>query len=95
MESVCAFRRTVGSNPTLSASSTGCSAAWLARLTGGQEVDGSNPSSPIEDQVTTPWHAHGVVVFPGFTPIHDQPHAPMDDEQILHVDHAVLDSDPR
>ncbi len=26
---------------------TGCSAAWLARLTGGQEVDGSNPSSPI------------------------------------------------
>ena len=26
----------------------GCSAAWLARLTGGQEVDGSNPSSPIQ-----------------------------------------------
>ena len=51
--------RTVGSNPTLSAFTrlalereavrrlTGCSAAWLARLTGGQEVDGSNPSSPI------------------------------------------------
>ena len=27
--------------------STGCSAAWLARLTGGQEVGGSNPLSPI------------------------------------------------
>ncbi len=25
---------------------TGCSAAWLARLTGGQEVGGSNPLSP-------------------------------------------------
>jgi hypothetical protein len=26
---------------------TGCSAAWLARLTGGQKVGGSNPLSPI------------------------------------------------
>ena len=26
--------------------SSGCSAAWLARLTGGQEVRGSNPRSP-------------------------------------------------
>ena len=26
---------------------SGCSAAWLARLTGGQEVVGSNPTSPI------------------------------------------------
>jgi hypothetical protein len=25
---------------------TGCGAAWLARLTGGQEVPGSNPGSP-------------------------------------------------
>src|SRR5205807_8429852 len=25
---------------------TGCGAAWLARLTGGQEVAGSNPASP-------------------------------------------------
>lgn len=25
----------------------GCGAAWLARLTGGQEVAGSNPVSPI------------------------------------------------
>ena len=29
------------------AQSTGCSAAWLARLTGGQEVGGSNPPTPI------------------------------------------------
>jgi hypothetical protein len=28
--------------------STGCGAAWLARLTGGQEVAGSNPASPTE-----------------------------------------------
>ena len=27
-------------------SQTGCGAAWLARLTGGQEVAGSNPASP-------------------------------------------------
>ena len=27
---------------------TGCGAAWLARLTGGQEVPGSNPGSPTE-----------------------------------------------
>ena len=27
--------------------SAGCSAAWLARLTGGQEVGGSNPPTPI------------------------------------------------
>ena len=26
---------------------TGCSAAWLARLTGGQKVAGSNPVTPI------------------------------------------------
>ena len=26
---------------------SGCSAAWLARLTGGQKVGGSNPLSPI------------------------------------------------
>ena len=26
---------------------TGCSAAWLARLTGGQKVGGSNPLIPI------------------------------------------------
>ena len=26
----------------------GCGAAWLARLTGGQEVPGSNPGSPTE-----------------------------------------------
>ena len=25
---------------------TGCGAGWLARLTGGQEVAGSNPASP-------------------------------------------------
>ena len=31
---------------------TGCGAAWLARLTGGQEVAGSNPASPtIKQQV--------------------------------------------
>ena len=30
----------------LSEEKTGCSAAWLARLTGGQEVGGSNPLSP-------------------------------------------------
>ena len=28
-------------------SATGRSAAWLARLTGGQEVGGSNPLAPI------------------------------------------------
>ena len=27
---------------------SGCSAVWLARLTGGQKVGGSNPLSPIE-----------------------------------------------
>ena len=31
------------------ASLTGCSAAWLARLTGGQKVGGSNPLSPIQN----------------------------------------------
>ena len=28
----------------------GCSAAWLARLTGGQKVGGSNPPTPIVSQ---------------------------------------------
>jgi hypothetical protein len=27
----------------------GCGAAWLARLTGGQEVPGSNPGSPTRN----------------------------------------------
>ncbi len=42
-------QRVEGSSPSggIVWSSTGCSAAWLARLTGGQEVEGSNPSSPI------------------------------------------------
>jgi hypothetical protein len=30
---------------------TGCGAAWLARLTGGQEVPGSNPGSPTKTKV--------------------------------------------
>ncbi len=30
---------------------SGCGAAWLARLTGGQEVAGSNPASPTRDTV--------------------------------------------
>ena len=29
---------------------TGCGAAWLARLTGGQEVAGSNPASPTRKE---------------------------------------------
>ena len=29
---------------------TGCGAAWLARLTGGQEVPGSNPGSPTQSR---------------------------------------------
>jgi hypothetical protein len=33
---------------------TGCSAAWLARLTGGQKVGGSNPLIPIFQSPTTP-----------------------------------------
>ena len=28
----------------------GCSAAWLARLTGGQKVGGSNPPTPISTE---------------------------------------------
>ncbi len=31
---------------TYTGEATGCGAAWLARLTGGQEVPGSNPGSP-------------------------------------------------
>ena len=31
---------------------TGCGAAWLARLTGGQEVPGSNPGSPTSRERT-------------------------------------------
>ena len=34
------------SRPVGSPRHTGCGAAWLARLTGGQEVAGSNPASP-------------------------------------------------
>ncbi len=33
-------------SPCSGVSTTGCSAAWLARLTGGQKVGGSNPPSP-------------------------------------------------
>ena len=32
-------------------SGTGCSAAWLARLTGGQKVAGSNPVTPTSEAV--------------------------------------------
>ena len=32
---------------------TGCGAAWLARLTGGQKVAGSNPVTPT--RLTTIW----------------------------------------
>ena len=31
--------------------SSGCSAAWLARLTGGQKVAGSNPVTPTSEAV--------------------------------------------
>lgn len=34
---------------------TGCGAAWLARLTGGQEVAGSNPVSPISKRHKPQW----------------------------------------
>ncbi len=36
--------------PTRVASPTGCGAVWLARLTGGQEVGGSNPLSPTMER---------------------------------------------
>ncbi len=42
---ICPLRR-IGLDCWTSANVPGCSAAWLARLTGGQEVEGSNPSSP-------------------------------------------------
>ncbi len=35
-----------GKEDGLESQITGCGAAWLARLTGGQEVAGSNPASP-------------------------------------------------
>ena len=41
---------------------TGCGAAWLARLTGGQEVPGSNPGSPTAQRqatVATRWAGDG------------------------------------
>jgi hypothetical protein len=34
--------------PDLRKQCTGCGAVWLARLTGGQEVPGSNPGSPTK-----------------------------------------------
>jgi len=34
---------------------SGCSAAWLARLTGGQEVGGSNPPTPTEHPPRISW----------------------------------------
>ena len=37
---------------------TGCGAAWLARLSGGQEVPGSNPGTPIRNPAN-----RGVSVF--------------------------------
>ena len=40
---------------------TGCGAAWLARLTGGQEVPGSNPGSPTSE---VPVSGRGVVPAP-------------------------------
>ena len=40
---------------------TGCGAAWLARLTGGQEVPGSNPGSPT----TQAFSGSTLAVMPG------------------------------
>ena len=49
--------------------STGCGAAWLARLTGGQEVAGSNPASPtIEVQVRAGFRKRGpALLLPMYT----------------------------
>ena len=44
----------VGSSRVPGQSSTGCGAAWLARLTGGQEVAGSNPASPTPHRARAP-----------------------------------------
>ena len=44
------FRPGRGStDPMVRNNLTGCSAAWLARLTGGQKVGGSNPLTPIAE----------------------------------------------
>ena len=45
-----AFRRDL--DPAILLPLSGCSAAWLARLTGGQKVVGSNPASPIRSGQT-------------------------------------------
>lgn len=42
------------SKPVTIARGPGYSAAWLARLTGGQEVVGSNPASPTPKRITAP-----------------------------------------
>jgi len=44
----------------LQSPSPGCGAVWLARLTGGQEVGGSNPLSPTE---RNPCNCRGFVRF--------------------------------
>lgn len=43
-----ALGRDTGAGLCSESTTTGCSAAWLARLTGGQKVGGSNPPTPIQ-----------------------------------------------
>ncbi len=59
---------------------TGCGAAWLARLTGGQEVPGSNPGSPTSwgnsrNRPNSPEYSATTVLNLGHATTHNRPQA--------------------
>ena len=71
---------------SLDRENAGCGAAWLARLTGGQEVPGSNPGSPTtEGHIRAVNTTRGGLGDPDSIPTGDNSLSPSRDSTVLEV----------